>query len=59
MIEGVVKSYIHRMRKPEIDYVAVVNEATLEQATDAAPGTRILVVARVEGVRLLDTVRLD
>jgi pantoate--beta-alanine ligase len=57
-LEGIVKGFIQRMRKPEIDYVAVVNEATLDRVSNATPGTRILVVARVDGVRLLDTVRL-
>jgi pantoate--beta-alanine ligase len=57
-LQGLVKSFINRMRQPQIDYIAVVNETTLEQVSIATPGTRILVVARVDGVRLLDTLKL-
>jgi pantoate--beta-alanine ligase len=58
VLEAIVRGFIEKMRVPEIDYVAVVDEATLERVALAAPQTRMLVVARVEGVRLLDTIRL-
>jgi pantoate--beta-alanine ligase len=58
ILETIVRSYIGKMPKPEIDYVAVVDEGTLERVAEAGPHTRILVVARVEGVRLLDNVEL-
>lgn len=57
-LEELVTEGIRRMRNPEIDYVAVIDEATLEPVSSAIPGSRIIVVARVDGVRLLDTVPL-
>lgn len=58
VLEAVVTESIAQMRTPEIDYVAVVDEGSLARVGRAEPGSRILVVARVDGVRLLDTVRL-
>jgi pantoate--beta-alanine ligase len=58
VLEGLVIAEIEEMAAPQIDYVAVVDEATLERVQHAGTGTRIVVAARVEGVRLLDTVAL-
>ena len=57
-LEKEVRDAINTMRSPEIDYIAVVDEVTLERITVAEGQARILVVARVDGVRLLDTVGL-
>jgi pantoate--beta-alanine ligase len=57
-LEKVVRSQIEKMKDPQIDYIALVDEKSLERVTTAGPGTRILVVARVEGVRLLDNIGL-
>jgi pantoate--beta-alanine ligase len=55
--EAVIIS-INRMRNPVIDYVAVVDEHSLKPVERVSENGRILVVARVDGVRLLDTVGL-
>ncbi len=39
----------------ELDYAAVVDAADLSRAQRAEPGSRLLLAARVEGVRLIDT----
>lgn len=59
ILEGAVRDAISKMAAPEIDYVSVVDEGTLERISEARGRARILVVARVEGVRLLDTVALN
>jgi pantoate--beta-alanine ligase len=59
VLEKTVIDAINTMRAPEIDYVAVVDEGTLERSNEAHSRSRILVVARVDGVRLLDTVALE
>ena len=41
-----------------VDYLAVVDEATLEPVTTAHADSRILTVVRVQGVRLLDNIAL-
>lgn len=53
-LEAIVTGVITQMPNPEIDYVTLVDEATLEPVTEAFGRCRMLVVARVEGVRLLD-----
>ncbi len=53
-LEQLVTAEIHSMPSPEIDYVTLVNEETLEPVTTVSGRCRMLVVARVEGVRLLD-----
>lgn len=39
-----------------VDYIAVVDEMTLEPATSVGPGLRVLGAATLEGVRLIDNV---
>jgi pantoate--beta-alanine ligase len=58
-VEAIVRGYINQMSNPAIDYVTVVDEATLAPAEKIGGGCRVLVVARVEGVRLLDNIALD
>ncbi len=54
-LEGIVTNeIINSMPNPEIDYVSLVNELSLEPLENVNGRCRILVVARVEGVRLLD-----
>lgn len=53
-LEEIVRNAIHQMPSPEIDYVTMVDEATLQPVSTVGGTCRILVVARVEGVRLLD-----
>ncbi|MCX6115309.1 MAG: pantoate--beta-alanine ligase [Proteobacteria bacterium] len=54
-LEGIVTNeIINSMPNPEIDYVSLVNELSLEPLETVNGRCRILVVARVEGVRLLD-----
>lgn len=55
-LEAIVKAEISIMPRPEIDYVSMVDEATLEPVATVSGRCRMLVVARVEGVRLLDNV---
>jgi pantothenate synthetase len=54
-----VRRHINEMPSPVIDYVTVVDESTLAPVGHASGACRILVVARVEGVRLLDNIALD
>jgi pantoate--beta-alanine ligase len=58
VLEGAVRKELVRAGIAEIDYVAVVDEGTLAPVEWIAASTRILVVARVDGVRLLDNVQL-
>ena len=54
-LEGIVTNeIINSMPNPEIDYVSLVNELSLEPLETVNGRCRILVVARVEGIRLLD-----
>ena len=54
-LEGIVTNEIIKsMPNPEIDYVSLVNELSLEPLETVNGRCRILVVARVEGIRLLD-----
>jgi pantoate--beta-alanine ligase len=57
-LEEIVVQEISGMPNPQIDYVAVVDERSLERVEQVHGACRILVVARVEGVRLLDNVAL-
>lgn len=59
VLEGVVRAHISEMPSPIIDYATVVDEATLAPVEEVNGDCRILVVARVEGVRLLDNLALD
>lgn len=42
-----------------VDYVAVVDEVTLEPAASVGPGLRVIGAATLEGVRLIDNVSVD
>ena len=53
-LERVVADSIREMPNPEIDYICLVDEASLEPVKSVSGRCRMLVVARVEGVRLLD-----
>jgi pantoate--beta-alanine ligase len=57
-LETLVTSSISEMPNPEIDYVSLVDEETLAPVSTVSGKCRILVVARVDGVRLLDNIAL-
>jgi pantoate--beta-alanine ligase len=42
-----------------VDYVALVDEVTLEPATEAAAGTRLIAAATIAGTRLIDNLPLQ
>jgi pantoate--beta-alanine ligase len=42
-----------------VDYIAVVDEMTLEPATSVGPGLRVIGAATLEGVRLIDNVPVE
>lgn len=42
-----------------VDYIAVVDEMTLEPAVSVGPGLRVIGAATLEGVRLIDNVAVD
>jgi pantoate--beta-alanine ligase len=56
ILEQIVTAEISRMPNPQIDYVALVEERSLQRVECVEAACRMLVVARVEGVRLLDNV---
>jgi pantoate--beta-alanine ligase len=58
VLEETVVREITSMPNPSIDYVAVVDERSLERVEQVQGACRILVVARVDGVRLLDNIAL-
>jgi pantoate--beta-alanine ligase len=53
-LEQIVRASIAQMSNPEIDYVTVVDEESLAPVSTLVGRCRLLVVARVDGVRLLD-----
>jgi pantoate--beta-alanine ligase len=53
-LEKIVADSIREMPNQEIDYISLVDEASLEPVKSVSGRCRMLVVARVEGVRLLD-----
>lgn len=57
-LEGIVRAHIQEMPNPMIDYVTLVDETTLTPQEVASGACRVLVVARVDGVRLLDNIAL-
>lgn len=54
----IVRASIEKMPEPVIDYIAVVDDSTLQEVQTVRGACRILVVARVDGVRLLDNIAL-
>lgn len=53
-LEEIVADSIRSMPQPQIDYISMVDEGSLEPVKSVSGRCRMLVVARVEGVRLLD-----
>ncbi len=47
------------LRDVDLDYLAIVDPATLDPLETVVPGARALVAARVGGVRLIDTMALQ
>jgi len=58
VLEQIAVDEIHSMPEPQIDYVALVDERSLDRVERVEGSCRIVVVARVEGVRLLDNIAL-
>jgi pantoate--beta-alanine ligase len=58
VLERIVVREIEQMANPQIDYAAVVDESNLERVQQVREGCRILLAARVDGVRLLDNIAL-
>lgn len=58
VLERIVVHEVEQMANPQIDYAAVVAESTLDRVQQVGEGCRILLAARVEGVRLLDNIAL-
>jgi len=57
-LEGVVARSVRAVPGAEIEYIAVVDERTLGRVSSITEACRMLVVVRVEGVRLLDNISL-
>ncbi len=58
-LEEIVTSSVQDVSGATIDYIAVVREDTLERVGDVTDPCRILVVVKIDGVRLLDNIALD
>lgn len=58
-LEEIVTSSVRDVPGATIDYIAVVREDTLEPVGDVSGPCRILVVVKIDGVRLLDNIALD
>jgi pantoate--beta-alanine ligase len=56
VLEDLVVQEISAMPNPQIDYVALVDERSLQRVEGVEGPCRMLVVARVDGVRLLDNI---
>ena len=57
-LEGIVAQSVCEVPGAEIEYIAVVDERSLERVSTISGACRMLVVVRIEGVRLLDNVSL-
>jgi pantoate--beta-alanine ligase len=57
-LEGIVARSVRAVPGAEIEYIAVVDERTLGRVSSITGACRMLVVVRVEGVRLLDNISL-
>jgi pantoate--beta-alanine ligase len=57
-LEEVVAASVRGVPGAEIEYIALVDEGTLERVGEVSKGVRILVVVRIEGVRLLDNIAI-
>jgi pantoate--beta-alanine ligase len=58
VLEQIVIDEICAIPEPHIEYVALVDEGSLERVERVVGRCRILVVARIDGVRLLDNIAL-
>lgn len=58
VLEDVVATSVRAVHGAEIDYIAAVREDTLEQIDRVEGRCRILVVVKIDGVRLLDNMAL-
>lgn len=57
-LEAIVADSVRAARGAEIEYISVVDEGTLEPVLEVAAACRMLVVVRIDGVRLLDNIAL-
>lgn len=57
-LEGIVTQAVVAVPGAEIDYIAAVREDTLERVAEIAGPCRMLVVVKIDGVRLLDNIAL-
>lgn len=57
-LEALVAREIEKVQGAAIEYIAVVDEETLDKVSTVFGKCRILVVVRIEGVRLLDNIAL-
>jgi pantoate--beta-alanine ligase len=57
-LEGIVSESVRDVPGASIDYISVINEGTLEPVETVMGPCRILVVVKIEGVRLLDNIAL-
>lgn len=58
-LRGILRETIETTRGASLDYAAVVDPGTFEEASGRLPRALALVAARVGGTRLLDNQRLD
>jgi pantoate--beta-alanine ligase len=58
VLAGIVRESIEVMPDSHIDYISIVDESSLAEVETVRGACRILVVARVDGVRLLDNIAL-
>ena len=57
-LEGIVSQAVLAVPGAEIDYIAAVREDTLEHVAKISGDCRMLVVVKIDGVRLLDNIAL-
>jgi pantoate--beta-alanine ligase len=57
-LQGIVTQSVLGVQGTEIDYIALVDERSLERVSAVTGACRVLVVVKVEGVRLLDNIAL-
>jgi pantoate--beta-alanine ligase len=58
ILEGIVTRSVQQVQGAEIDYIAAVREDTLARVGHIDGDCRILVVVKIDGVRLLDNIAL-
>lgn len=57
-LEEIVATSVREVPGATIDYISAVNEETLERVDTLSGASRILVVVKIDGVRLLDNIAL-